>query len=845
MYFETNAIVFAMAPRVIGGSRRLKVRRKYRLIKSTLRMKPSPAPPLSEEQQRFIAAADPSQSASLMAAAGSGKTETVVAYMRKIRDCGFSVRMFSHANKTVNELLDRLKKRAPEHASRDAVSTMHKYSIRRLDSSFRQVDDLEDYIVFCSRALDESAIVFEEDVLLVDEAQDLSENQMGLVRALQRRGVTIVLIGDPMQSIYGFQGSSPEHLQDFVASLPACRRFQLSTNYRSVNRSIVDLANEIAADDIRAERAVHMKAQETAQDLGKPCLVRCENVFQEALTILQPWRGQRPLPSVAVLAHCNKTLDEFTTFLLKRQIEVVSHTRSESRGSTALSLRSVQIHCYSIHGLKGGQADHVLLLTGYDRRTDEDEDEDRRVLYVAVTRAIRSFHILYAKDKQPSRWLTRAWRFLDVRGGAEPWVQLPDKPRPTSTSLGVTSVVRDGGRRAMNRSFDMQGSLHGCLEERQLGDGQLEEQAIQAYEHDLRCFVGRLFELEALALLGATSLQRHAQRLLEKVCKMSVNAAVWEYFTHPGSGPGHWMRMGREILLSLQESLKSGEGIDAAMLMCPDELRTSLQSAISQSSINAKYDSLPVTRKLFEALVDASVQNETLPAFEDLFRRHRHDWDEQCKVRKNYDKIVGECKKIADGGRYEATDVARLAALDFAWTSEDSSRMFALLHMCQRRESKVWLDASGACLSREAREQLKRDAENITRALGQCQGAQVQVPCVKFLCRRNLVDVRPTAQGRVNGVADAVFDEGPLEIKAVRCNISEDHAAQVVWYAQAMRRPRAFLWDVYKRRLYIWGDPSRGSKVFFEDCLEYYLKRNCVPGERHRTWPTEVRVDWQ
>lgn len=822
----------------------MKVRRKYRLIKSTLRMKLSPAPPLSEEQQRFLDAADPSQSASLMAAAGSGKTETVVAYMRKIRDCGFSVRMFSHANKTVNELLDRLKKRAPEHASRDTVSTMHKYSIRRLDSSVRQVDDLEDYIVFCSRALDESAIVFEEDVLLVDEAQDLSKNQMALVRALQRRGVTIVLIGDPMQSIYGFQGSSPEHLQDFVASLPACRRFQLSTNYRSVNRSIVDLANEIAADDVRAERAVHMKAQETAQDYGKPCLVRCENVFQEALTILQPWRGQRPLPSVAVLAHCNETLGNFTAFLLKQNIEVVPHMRSEGSGSTALRTRPVQIHCYTIHGLKGGQADHVLLLTGHDRRA-EDEDEDRRVLYVAVTRAIRSFHILYAKDQQPSRWLSRAWRFLDVRGGAEPWVQLPEKPRRTSTSLRVTSVVRDGGRRAMNRSFDMQGSPHGCLEERQLGDGRLEEQAVQAYEHDLHCFVGRLFELEALALLGATSLQRHAQRLLEKVCKMSVNATVWAYFTH--HGPGHWMEMGRAILLSLQESLKSGEGIDTAMLTCPDELRANLQSAISQTSINAKYKSLPVTKKLFEALVEAGARSERLPAFEDLFRQHCSDWDQQCnnRVRENYDQIVGACKKIADGDRYEATDVARLAALDFAWTSEDPSRQFALLKMCQSRNSRVWLDASGACLSREAREQLKSDAENILRALGQCQGAQAHVPRVEFLCRRYYADAHPTAPGCVNGVADAVFDEGPLEIKAVRRDISEDHAAQVVWYAQAMRRPRAFLWDVYKRVLYIWGEPSRGSKVFFEDCLEYYLKRNCVPGERHRTWPTEVRVDWQ
>lgn len=54
------------------------------------------------------------------------------------------------------------------------------------------------------------------DVLLVDEAQDLSRCQQELAR---RAGERLVVFGDSAQSIYGFSGADPESLPTMVAGL--------------------------------------------------------------------------------------------------------------------------------------------------------------------------------------------------------------------------------------------------------------------------------------------------------------------------------------------------------------------------------------------------------------------------------------------------------------------------------------------------------------------------------------------------------------------------------------------------------------------------------------------------
>lgn len=79
----------------------------------------------------------------------------------------------------------------------------------------------------------------------VDEAQDLNEAQYAVIRALAGDSLrNVVMVGDPNQSIYGFNTSSPKYLTvDFKSDFNAAE-IRLDENYRS-SRSVVRVAQAL------------------------------------------------------------------------------------------------------------------------------------------------------------------------------------------------------------------------------------------------------------------------------------------------------------------------------------------------------------------------------------------------------------------------------------------------------------------------------------------------------------------------------------------------------------------------------------------------------------------------
>jgi ATP-dependent DNA helicase RecQ len=55
-------------------------------------------------------------------------------------------------------------------------------------------------------------------VLVIDEAQDMSQDDFRLVQALMRQNeeMRVIAVGDDDQNIYGFRGSDSRYMQSFV-----------------------------------------------------------------------------------------------------------------------------------------------------------------------------------------------------------------------------------------------------------------------------------------------------------------------------------------------------------------------------------------------------------------------------------------------------------------------------------------------------------------------------------------------------------------------------------------------------------------------------------------------------
>jgi DNA helicase-2/ATP-dependent DNA helicase PcrA len=90
-------------------------------------------------------------------------------------------------------------------------------------------------------------------VLLVDEAQDTNRLQLAMVKRLAARARHVLIVGDPKQAIYGFQGADSEALTRLDEHFGALTTYRLPVSYRcslSVARTANALMRRFADPDL-------------------------------------------------------------------------------------------------------------------------------------------------------------------------------------------------------------------------------------------------------------------------------------------------------------------------------------------------------------------------------------------------------------------------------------------------------------------------------------------------------------------------------------------------------------------------------------------------------------------
>ena len=96
--------------------------------------------------------------------------------------------------------------------------------------------DFDDMILECSGFLrnDAKALAYwrgQFRAILVDEFQDINREQYEILRLLSA-GEGLFVVGDDDQSIYGFRGSTPAIMEQFMADYKGASRIFLGSNYR-------------------------------------------------------------------------------------------------------------------------------------------------------------------------------------------------------------------------------------------------------------------------------------------------------------------------------------------------------------------------------------------------------------------------------------------------------------------------------------------------------------------------------------------------------------------------------------------------------------------------------------
>ncbi|QFJ55464.1 ATP-dependent helicase [Pseudobutyrivibrio xylanivorans] len=168
---------------------------------------------------------------------------------------------------------------------------------------------------------------------LVDEMQDMNDLQFELIRMLSERTRNLFCVGDDDQSIYGFRGSNPKIMRDFMDFYSDAAQILLNYNYRNPSNVVKAACNLIGKNGNRFAKNINSTAPE-----GNIKIIEKQSPMEEAAEIVAELKSLKangcPYDEIAVL-YRNHTdarylvdmlVSEHLPFYLKEQMpNVYSH----------------------------------------------------------------------------------------------------------------------------------------------------------------------------------------------------------------------------------------------------------------------------------------------------------------------------------------------------------------------------------------------------------------------------------------------------------------------------------------------------------------------------------------
>jgi superfamily I DNA/RNA helicase len=226
----------------------------------------------------------------------------------------------------------------------------------------------------------------------VDEFQDVYPSLFSMLLPLFEISKPFV-IGDARQSIYGFLGGSPVFIGYLEKWLPGVKRYQLPANRRST-RNIIEVSESVLpsgmlkarptkTDDIPVQKVV--SSDET---MDAKSILKHARSFSDDVMVIARVGADTATEAKAYETACRAVGARFFTFHGSKGKEsetvVVAGLVSRPRGSW-----NVPPHAH----------DHPLIEAIKKRNGGQSrEDEERRLLYVAMSRAKKNMVLVTGKN---------------------------------------------------------------------------------------------------------------------------------------------------------------------------------------------------------------------------------------------------------------------------------------------------------------------------------------------------------------------------------------------------------------------------------------------------------------
>ena len=401
---------------------------------------------LNDEQARIVRQS-PTQNLRILASAGSGKTTTLTARIAHLlthcaaKPSEIILLTFTHNAAAV--MCQRLEALVGSQTQQLLCGTFHALSQQLLrQQNPTALNDLYHVDELPLKALDffgsreGKAWIKGIRWLFIDEYQDINETQYTFIRALHSQGATITIVGDDAQNIYSWRGSCVDYILNFHTKFAEVADFQLSTNYRST-ASVVAVANSIMRYIPTLDHKELMSAAPAAEQGERPSVRYFARTSEE-----RDWVCETAVAAggtTVILSKFNSVLYAYEAALLKLGVRV-----RFVQGEEARQVEGVRtIFLSTFHGSKGLEWDNVFLVRMNDEVFPQQKDEEgvlqeRRLFYVAVTRARRFLSLSYSRNPKSLSRLIR-----EIHRPLLQWRGLPNYELSTLSSQITATTVSD------------------------------------------------------------------------------------------------------------------------------------------------------------------------------------------------------------------------------------------------------------------------------------------------------------------------------------------------------------------------------------------------------------------
>lgn len=401
----------------------------------------------------------------------------------------------------------------------------------------RGVIDFDD-ILLCAIALLHEHPEIAEEIrdqyrhFTVDEFQDVSPIQRTLLELWLGERTDICVVGDPNQAIHTFAGAQPAYLTNFTRDHPDALTLKLRTNYRSTPQ-VLDAANALIAREARL-RATREPGP-TVEIAPAP-----DEQAEAAATVawlVDHHRAGMGWNQLAVLYRINAQSEALVDELKAANVpHAVRDAERSDPSQDAVTLST-------IHSAKGLEWDAVAMVGVSDgllpfvmADTPAAIAEEKRLLYVGLTRARTDLRLSWAQGgaagrghREPSRFLRAAG--LVEAGAATNSGRIKSAQNRKSRTLPLCHVcgkalsdaveIKLGRHNDCAADFDEQ--LFDALREWRLE--QAEEQSVPAFvvftDATLRALAeqkpAELGDLMKIPGIGSAKCERYGRQLIEVI----------------------------------------------------------------------------------------------------------------------------------------------------------------------------------------------------------------------------------------------------------------------------------------------------------------------------------------